>query len=123
MASGIGGAAFIAGIVLAIVFGIVAYILPAMFNPISGIAVLILIILGLIVGFVNIKDKHITDFLIAVIAIALVGMLPVQQIAFLTPEFAKFIGSILQNIVAFSVAAALILGLRQVWVLGTAGSK
>ncbi len=119
MANGIGGLAFVGGIILALIFGVISFAMPAMFNSISGIAVLILIILGLVVGFVNIKDEHITDFLIAVIAIALIGMLPVQQLAFLTPDFAKFIGVLLQNIVALAVPAALVLGLKQVWVLGT----
>ncbi|MBM3303598.1 MAG: hypothetical protein FJY76_00745, partial [Candidatus Aenigmarchaeota archaeon] len=61
----VGGWAFILGVVIAILAGL-ASTFAAMY---SGYVLLVLVILGLIVGFLNIKDKEVVNFLIVAIAL------------------------------------------------------
>jgi len=95
----IGHWALIIGIVIAVIAGFVAIpALPA-----------ILFVLGLIVGLLNIKEKESTPFLIAVIALLLIGVAGLQ-LGRLTP----IIVSILNNFIAFVAAAGLVVALKQV---------
>jgi hypothetical protein len=57
--------AFVAGYVLSIIFGIV--------NPENSAVLLILVILGVIVGLLNITGKEIIPYLVAAIALIIVG--------------------------------------------------
>lgn len=95
----IGHWALIIGIVLAVIAG---------FTTISFLPV-ILFVLGLIVGFLNIKEKESTPFLVAVIALLLIGVAGLQ-LGRLTPMAA----SIINNFIAFVAAAGLIVALKQV---------
>ena len=95
----IGHWALIIGIVLAVIAGFTA--IPAL--PV------VLFVLGLIVGFLNIKEKESTPFLVAVIALLLIGVAGLQ-LGRLTP----IVVSILNNFIAFLAAAGLVVALKQV---------
>ena len=62
----IGFIAFVIGLIIAIIAGIVA--------PESGTIIIILVILGIIIGFLNISSKEIVPLLLAVIAQSAVTM-------------------------------------------------
>ena len=96
----IGRWAFLGGIVLAVLSG---------FTEIPNLA-LTLFILGLIVGFLNVTEKESTSFLIAVIALLLIGVSSLQLVGGLT----TVVISVLNNFVAFVAAAGLIVALKQV---------
>lgn len=98
----IGHWALIIGIILAVLAGFAA--IPAL--PVT------LFVLGLIVGLLNIKEKESTSFLVAVIALLLIGVAGLQ-LGGLTP----IVASILSNLIAFLVAAGLIVALKQVIVI------
>ena len=70
----------------------------------------ILIILGLIIGFMNITEKETTSFLIATIALLLVGTAGLGDL----PEIGPFIGPILLNIATAVAPAALIVALKAI---------
>lgn len=111
----IGSYAFLIGVALAIVLGIVGAVMPSLIAGMTGVLTLILVILGLIVGFLNIHDKHISDFLIATIAIVTVGGAAAGLLAL--DQWIKPVGSVLAlvvaNIVALAAPAALVVGLKQ----------
>lgn len=94
---------FLGGIVLAILAGFVA---------VPNLAVL-LFVLGLIVGFLNIKEKESTRFLVAVITLLLVGVVSLE-FGKLTP----IITPILNSFIAFVSAAGLVVAIKQVWATG-----
>ncbi|MFA6268419.1 MAG: hypothetical protein WCW13_07170 [archaeon] len=136
MANHIGPYLFLAGILLAVILGIVSGAWPTLLDPFSGIILLIFIILGLVFGLVNIKAEHRSEFLVAVIAIVVVGVITVQQSTSilvgdaaaqqsvtLASSVANLLNSVFQNIVAFSAPAALVVGLRQIAHLGYGKSK
>jgi len=99
MAPLIGRWALIIGIILAILAG---------FTEIPSLA-FILCVLGLVVGFLNIGEKESTSFLIAVIALLVIGLSGLQVGEKLTPTLV----SILSNFIAFISAAGLVVALKQ----------
>lgn len=113
----IGSYAFLVAVIIAVLVGLIAALMPTMINAdMAGIIALVLVILGLIVGFLNIKDKHVTDFLIATIAVAMVGNITAG--GFMSMAGISIIGSIIANIVGQIVLvvapAALVVGLKQI---------
>jgi hypothetical protein len=98
--------AFVIGILLAILAGFTAIeYLPT-----------ILFILGLIVGFLNVTEKESTPFLVAVIALLMVGMAGLQF-------GGEVLESILNNFIAFVAAAGLIVALKQVLAVAKPSSQ
>ena len=95
----VGRWAVIVGIVLAILAG---------FTEIPSLAI-VLFVLGLVVGFLNIGERESTPFLIAAIALLLIGVAGLQ-LGGLTSRVA----TILENFIAFISAAALVVALKQV---------
>lgn len=95
----IGRWALIGGIILAVLAGFttIPYLLTFLF------------ILGLIVGFLNITEKESTPFLVAVIALLLIGVAGLQ-LGKLTP----IVISILNNFISLVAAAGLVVAIKQV---------
>lgn len=98
--------AFLVGLVLAIVT-------PFVMIPYSGT---ILFILGLIIGFVNIKGSEGHAFLLAVIALIVIGVSGIQLLTLTAPVVA-----ILTNIIALVAPAALVVAVKEVLTIGKAG--
>lgn len=98
----VGRWALIIGIILAVLAG---------FTKIPALPV-ILFVLGLIIGFLNVKEKESSAFLIAVIALLVIGLSGLQ-LGSLTPIAV----SILENFLALVSAAALVVALKQVLVV------
>jgi len=102
----IGHWSFLGGVVLAILAGFVN--IPSL--PI------VLFALGLVVGFLNVKERESTHFLVAVITLLVVG---VASLGF--GRLSPVIAPMLQSFIAFVSAAGLIVAVKQVWVTGQAG--
>ena len=89
---------FLIGLAIAVVLGIFGYT-----------ATTLLLVLGLIVGILNITDKEIVPFLVASIALIVVGSVSVG--------LPGWISNILANIVVFVVPAALIASIKAIYAL------
>jgi hypothetical protein len=109
--------AFLAGILLAIILGIIAGVMPSVLLGAGNVILIVFIVLGLIVGFFNIKDAHLNEYLIAVFAVALVGVITIQQFSQVIPILAPIISGVFQNIIAFTAPSALAAGLKQIIIL------
>ncbi len=112
----VGSYAFLLGVLIAVVFGIVAVVAADLVNGMAGVVTLVLVALGLIVGFLNIHDKHVSDFLIAAIAIAMIGGTAGGLIALdsVLPGLGAILVNIVLGIQALVVAAALVVGLKKI---------
>jgi len=110
----IGYYAFMIGVVLALIVGIFADMLGTMGIDVSLLP-LVLVVLGLIVGILNIGDKEINNFLIAVIAIAVVGSADLSTI----PMFGIYLQSIVSYLAIFVAPAALVVALKAIYNLGS----
>ena len=105
----VGGWAFILGVVIAIIAGLVAGYLDVVT---AGYIALVLVILGLIVGFLNLNDKETQPFLVAAIALMLM-QLSAGGLN-LIPYIGTYLVSMVQNIAVFVMPAALVVSLKAV---------
>lgn len=108
--STIGFWAFIVGLIIAVVAGIIL--------PQNTVIIIVLIILGLIVGFLNITAKEIMLFLVATIALIVVGNVftPLTVL-----DLGKFLGSILSYVATLMAPAAIIAAIKALWAVGRPG--
>ncbi|MBW2981804.1 hypothetical protein KY343_02885 [Candidatus Woesearchaeota archaeon] len=102
----IGHYAFIAGIVVAIIVALIPQIRG---DPSTWV----LVILGVIVGWVNIKAKEITEFLVA----ALVLLISFGMTALTLASLHTTLGVMWGNVITFVAPAAIIVAIKAVYVL------
>lgn len=95
---------------VAVVLAVLAALVPAL--QVDWV-IWALIILGLVVGFLNITAKETTEFLVATIALMLVGSAGLEVI----PTAGAMISAVLMNIMAIAVPAALIVSLKAIYAL------
>ncbi len=105
---GIGSYAFLGGVTIAILAGLL--------NLTSGAAILVLVILGLIVGFLNITQEETVGFLVAAIALIVAGTAKLSVI----PVVGALLQAVLSNITVLVAPAAIVVGLKEVYTLAKA---
>ena len=98
----LGKVAFVVGLILALIAGVVPAVQTYAYTA------LILVILGLIVGFVNVAEKNVMALLIAIIALVTVGNAALNAI----PAINTYLVAILGNFVAFVGAAGLVVAVK-----------
>lgn len=101
--SGIGGWSFIIGLAIALIVGFL--------GEASGIIVTVLVILGLIVGFLNVTDKEVHGFLVASIALLLAG--GTGNLMSSVPIVGSFLSQILTNFAIFVAPAAIVVAVKE----------
>lgn len=106
----IGKWSFIAGILLAILVGALGTMLS---DYVSSIAML-LVLLGVVVGFLNITTKKVYDFLVAAIALLLAGAAGLDTL----PMVGAYLGPIVAYIAYFVAPAAVIVSLKAIYEIG-----
>lgn len=106
-----GSYAFLIGVGIAILGGLFSSVVSA------GTLTLVLVILGLVVGFINITDREIQSFLIASIALIATSNADLNTI----PAVGEYLTAIVDNITAFVAPAALVVALKAI--KGMAESK
>jgi len=96
--------AFMIGLALAIIAGLIlnAYTVPNL--------ALILVVLGLIVGFLNISKTDTVKLLVAIIALMAVGTVTISEI----PIVDLYLGAIITNIIIFAGAAGLVVAVKAI---------
>jgi len=111
-----GAYAFLVGMIIALVMGVIQALnvvhganIQLGFEPYVG---LVLVVLGLVIGWLNIKHEEANDFLIATIAIAAIGLVslnPAMGETLLKPAI-EWINLIIGNVVILIAPAALVVG-------------
>jgi len=100
----IGGWAFLIGVILAIVLGAM--------GPVSGTILTVLVVLGLIVGFLNVADEETTPFLMSGIALIIASSFGGDSLSSIT-----IAGQILDALMAIFVPATIIVAVKNVFSL------
>jgi hypothetical protein len=116
VASQVGFWAFILGLVIAVVFGILAALGIGM--AIMPWIIIVLIILGLVVGFLNITAKEILLFLVATIALIVVGGVFAPLRAF---GIGAMLDAILALVATLMAPAAVVAAIKALWAVGMPG--
>ena len=106
----IGHYAFFLGIILAVIAGL--------FSGMIGdeVVLTLLLLLGAIVGLLNITAKETTAFLVAAIALMIVGI-GATDISQNFPLFGDYLYDVLVNIIRFVIPAAVIVSLKSIFML------
>ena len=108
MASKIGQWAFLVGLALAVVFAFVKA------GSWEGVLTLVLVIAGLVVGFLNITEKETTPFLIAAIALMATSAARLEVINDLVPNVGTWLQNIVVNIGVLAAPAAVVVALKAI---------
>ncbi|MFC1686744.1 hypothetical protein ACFL0E_00095 [Nanoarchaeota archaeon] len=100
----VGKWAFVVGLVLVLLTGFIAV-------PMAALA---LFVLGLVVGFLNITAKETEKFLIAAIALIVLGVAGIQSLSILGTTISVALSTILASLIAFAGASALVVAVKAV---------
>lgn len=111
----IGAIAFFVGVLLSIVGGI--------FSQDNGTIILILVILGIIIGLFNISAQEVVTFLVAAIALMVVGNAGFAPLDKVIDGLGKALDGIVGYTGIFVVPAAIIQAVRVVVATGPAGIR
>ncbi len=107
----IGAYAFLLGLLLSVIFALIPSINAANWVPI------VLLVLGIIIGLLNIEDKNISLFLLASIVLIATSATPLHTL----PLVGSFLQKLILNFVNFVMPAALIVSI--VAIIRIANSK
>lgn len=99
----VGRWAFLVGLALSVLAGLGGAV-PSLLT--------VLFVLGLVVGFLNITEKESTAFLVAVVALLVIGVAGLQL-----GGLTKVVVGILNNVISFVSAAALIVAIKEVLII------
>ena len=100
----VGKWSFLGGLVLCLLTGFIAVPMVA----------LVLFVLGLVVGFLNITAKETEKFLIAAVAIIVLGVASVQTLSILGTVVGDALNTVLASFIAFVGAAALVVAVKAI---------
>lgn len=103
MAFAMGSWAFLIGVILAVLFG---------FLPEAVWVTWVLVLLGLIIGLLNITDKEVTPFLTAGVVLVITSSLGGGVLGSV-----GILGTVLENMLALFVPATIIVALKSVFAL------
>lgn len=114
-----GELAFLGGIVLAFIVGLASGLIGDALLP---YVMAVLIVLGLVVGFMNIKEKEVNSFLMATIALLLVSTSWASMMGYLAvvlgalgPTLTSAITGIMSALISFISPAAFIVALKALY--------
>ena len=105
----LGEIAFLGGVILAAIVGLV----PSAVAGYNTTIALVLVVLGILVGLINITAKETHEFLLATVALLIAGTAGLQII----PVVGTFVQAVLSNVVSFVAPAAVIVALKAVYEL------
>ena len=109
----IGKYSFIVGVVLAVILG-----LPIALGAATAWLMSLLVLLGLVVGFLNVADKSTKDFLLIATILVLASYAgSAGAILGGVQVIGNFLQGILSSIMAFVVPAVIVVGLKAVYAM------
>jgi hypothetical protein len=106
----IGFWAFIIGLVIAVICGIIL--------PLNYTIIIVLLILGVIIGFLNITARETLLFLLATIALIMLGNVFVSVAPL---DIGRIFGGILGYVATLMSPAAIIAAIKALWKVGRPG--
>lgn len=109
MARKMGEWAFIVGVLIAVIIGLFSGNLT---GDTKGWLVLLLVVLGLIVGFLNITESETTPFLVAAIALLITGT--ASESLRIIPTIGGYLAGIVAAIAVFVAPAAIVVALKAI---------
>ena len=115
----IGNYSFIIGVIIAVVLGLAAPRLGAAQAWLGPL----LIVLGLVVGFLNVSGKETKEFLLVTVSLVIVAFAGSSQIDKWQSVqlIGPYLSGIFNSILALVIPATVVVGLKEVWELAKGG--
>ena len=107
--------AFLLGAVISLLVGVLAA-LQSSFAANKWIPV-VLVVLGLIVGLINVTQKEVVGFLVAAVALVAFSSSGLSTLDTLIPKLGTLLGSAVQAFAFFVGAAAIVVAVKEAWAL------
>ncbi len=108
----IGNYAFIIGVIIAVVLGLAESSLGAA----GPWLVSLMVLLGLVVGFMNVGGKESKDFLLVAVALVIVVSIGAGSDVLSGVQYiGSYLAAVLKQIMAFVMPATIIVGLKYLW--------
>jgi len=109
MGGKLGQSAFVGGVIIALLLGLA----PTW----KGQLTLVLVALGLIVGFLNVTERETTPFLVAAVALLATGSAR-ESLTVIPPEaLGSFLAAAVSNVAAFVTPAAIVVAIKAIWAM------
>jgi hypothetical protein len=109
----VGNYSFIIGVIIAIVLGIVSL------GAATPLLASLLVVLGLIVGFLNVTGKETKEFLlVAAVLIIATSMGGASATLGGVQYIGQYLGGVFTQVLAFVVPATVVVALKDIWALG-----
>ena len=109
MGSKLGQWSFIGGIVIALLLALV--------SKWEGELTLVLVVLGLLVGFLNVTEKETMPFLVAAIALLATGVARESLTKIPPVVLGSFFSAAVGNIASFVAPGAIVVAIKAIWAL------
>lgn len=110
----IGEVSFVLGVVLAIVLGLIGSYL----GTLGPWLISILVVLGLVIGFVNVTGKQTKDFVWMAVALVLVAYVGGASGTLTTVLYiGEYLAGVFNAIMAFVVPATIVVALKEIYAL------
>jgi len=106
---------------VALVAGMAVAMMGGVFARDNGAVVLIMVILGIMIGILNITPREQVPFLVAAIALVVVGRASFAPLDDVVKGLGASLGSIVSYMAALMAPAAIINAVRAVWSLAQPG--
>ena len=113
--SKVGAWAFIVGMILAFLGGIIISL-----GVDAAIIIGILVICGLIVGFINVSERETKDYLLAAVSLVVVTALGGTYLS-TVPLIGEYLEAVMRALMAFVVPATIIVALKAIYNMAKRG--
>ncbi|HZX44107.1 MAG TPA: hypothetical protein VFF28_00335 [Candidatus Nanoarchaeia archaeon] len=112
----VGNYSFIIGVVIAIVLGIVSL------GSVAVWLASVLVILGLVVGFLNVTGKETKDFLyVTAVLVIAAGIGGASSTLGSVQYIGQYLNGVFTQVLAFIVPATVVVALKEIWAIGQQG--
>lgn len=113
-----GAWAFLAGVVLALVLGIIPSLFTTSLGGLNTAILALLVILGMVIGFVNVSPKDVNTFLMAAVSLVIVsfaGASGIRGIEFLNIAIGNIVSSTLGALLVLLVPATIVVAIKSLF--------
>jgi hypothetical protein len=114
----IGEYAFLVGVAIA-TLGAIASWAGALAATQQGWMSAVLVVLGVVVGLLNITEKESQPFLLATVALLVAGTASFAALNTAIPNLGSFVDQIVANLSVFVAPAAVILAVKSTWAMAS----
>lgn len=108
----VGSYSFIVGVIIAVVLGLIG---QPMLGQLGPWLVSLMVLLGLIVGFMNVSGKSKKDFIMYSVALVILSYAGSAGILGSVEVIGVYIKSVFDYVMAFVVPATVVVALKDIW--------